>query len=89
MTKQDKPIPISELKSEALDGLIIRAQEAIDNDLSLSTDDTKLLLNAMLTLATIQERLSSKDVTVHKMRKLVGTLFLGNRIWYLVNGKHN
>ena len=72
MTKHEKQPTISELNAEALDALIIRAQEAIDNNLSLSTDDIKLLLNAVLTLATMQERLSNKEVTVHKLRKLLG-----------------
>ncbi len=84
MTKHEKQIPISELNSEALDALIIRAQEAIDNDLSLSTDDIRLLLNAVLTLATMQERLSNKDVTVHKLRKLLGMVQSSEKLNHLL-----
>ncbi len=84
MTKHEKQIPISELNSEALDALIIRAQEAIDNDLSLSTDDIRLLLNAVLTLATMQERLSNKDVTVHKLRQLLGMVQSSEKLNHLL-----
>jgi len=84
MTKHDNPIPVSALNAEALDALIIRAQEAIDNDLSLSTDDIKLLLNAVLTLATMQERLSNKDVTVHKLRKLLGMVQSSEKLNHLL-----
>ena len=84
MTKHNKKIPVSELNTAALDALIIRAQEAIDNDLSLSTDDIKLLLNAVLTLATMQERLSNKDVTVHKLRKLLGMVQSSEKLNHLL-----
>lgn len=63
---------ISELTPDELDGLIQRTREAIEQDLALSQDDIRLLLSALLTLATMQERLSDKDVTLHKMRKLLG-----------------
>jgi len=69
--KLEKP-DISTLTSDELDALISRLQDAIDFDLALSGDDICLLLNALLTLATMQERLSDKDVTLHKLRKLLG-----------------
>lgn len=69
--KSEKP-DISTLSSEELDALIARLQEAIDFDLALSGDDIRLLLNALLTLASMQERLTDKDVTLHKLRKLLG-----------------
>jgi transposase len=84
MTKHEKQPTISELNAEALDALIIRAQEAIDNNLSLSTDDIKLLLNAVLTLATMQERLSNKEVTVHKLRKLLGMVQSSEKLNHLL-----
>jgi transposase len=84
MTKHEKQPTISELNAEALDALIIRAQEAIDNNLSLSTDDIKLLLNAVLTLATMQERLLNKEVTVHKLRKLLGMVQSSEKLNHLL-----
>jgi ABC-type sugar transport system ATPase subunit len=84
MTKHEKQPTISELNAEALDALIIRAQEAIDHNLSLSNDDIKLLLNAVLTLATMQERLSNKEVTVHKLRKLLGMVQSSEKLNHLL-----
>ena len=69
--KSEKP-DISTLTTEELDALIARLQEAIDFNLVLSGDDIRLLLNALLTLASMQERLSDKNVTLHKLRKLLG-----------------
>ena len=70
--KKTESPDISELDTEELDALMVRLQEAIDFELALSTDDIRLLLSAVMTLASMQERLSSKDVTVHKLRKLLG-----------------
>lgn len=38
----------------------------------MSPEDYQLLLDALLTLATTQNRLANHDVTVHKLRKLLG-----------------
>jgi transposase len=38
----------------------------------LSGEDCQLLLDALVTLASIQNRLASHDVTIHKLRKLLG-----------------
>ena len=84
MTKHKNEIPVSELSAEALDALITRVQEAIDNDLSLSTEDLKLLLNAVLTLATMQERLSNKDITTHKLCKLLGIVQSSEKLTHLL-----
>jgi transposase len=40
--------------------------------LALSGEDCQLLLDALVTLASMQDRLASHDVTVHKLRKLLG-----------------
>jgi len=69
--KVDTP-EISELSTEEIDALIGRVEEALKYDLALSSDDLRLLLNAVLTLASMQERLLDKDVTLHKLRKLLG-----------------
>lgn len=75
---------ISELSPEALDALIKRLEEAIEFDLALSADDIRLLLSALLTLATMQERLSDKDITLHKLRKLVGMVQSSEKLSDLV-----
>ena len=64
--------PFTDIDSQALEALIVRVTEAKDNHLALSTADCQLLLNALLTLSTMQSRLANHDVTVHKLRKLLG-----------------
>ena len=58
-SKSDTP-KISELSTKELDALMTRLEEAIEFDLALSNDDIRLLLSALLTLATMQESLSNK-----------------------------
>ncbi|MBL4941184.1 MAG: hypothetical protein JKY81_05905 [Colwellia sp.] len=48
------------------------ASKREENNLALSSEDYQLLLDALLTLATTQTRLANHDVTVHKLRKLLG-----------------
>ena len=74
MCKKTKKPSVTALDVKELDALIIRLEEAIEHGLALSTDDTRLVLNAIVTLASMQERLSSKDVTVYKLRKLLGMI---------------
>jgi transposase len=62
----------TDIDGEALDALIARVSEAKDNQLALSGEDCQLLLDALVTLASMQDRLASHDVTVHKLRKLLG-----------------
>lgn len=62
----------TDIDSEKLDGLIQRVQEAKEHDLALSPEDCQILLAALKTLAALQERLSDNDITLHKLRKLVG-----------------
>ena len=77
--KVDTP-EISELSTEEIDALIGRVEEALKYDLALSSDDLRLLLNAVLTLASMQERLLDKDVTLHKLRKLLGMVKSSERL---------
>jgi transposase len=69
-------LPVSkaftDIDSQALEALIARVSEAKDNQLALSGEDCQLLLDALVTLASMQDRLASHDVTVHKLRKLLG-----------------
>ena len=64
--------PFTDLDNKALEALIVRVTEAKDNHLALSAADCQLLLDALLTLSTMQSRLENHDVTVHKLRKLLG-----------------
>ena len=63
---------IEEIDGNALDALIERLNEAKKYELTLSAEDIELLLSALATLATLQDRLTSNDVTIHKLRKLLG-----------------
>jgi hypothetical protein len=64
--------PFTDIDGKALEALITRVVEAKENNLALSPEDYQLLLDALLTLATTQTRLANHDVTVHKLRKLLG-----------------
>ncbi|HXL58820.1 MAG TPA: hypothetical protein VN958_21305, partial [Chitinophagaceae bacterium] len=59
-----------EIDRKALADLIVRVEEAIEHNLALSVDDLKLLLLAISTLCTLQEKIEADDVTLHKLRKL-------------------
>ena len=63
---------IVEVDRSALSSLIVRIEEAIEHDLALSVDDMKLLLSAIVTLCTLQAKMEQDDVTLHKLRKLLG-----------------
>lgn len=62
----------NDLEPKAFDALIRRVTDAKEHDLALSSDDCQLLLDALLTLASMQERLGNKDITISKLRKLTG-----------------
>lgn len=62
----------NDIDTKALDALIQRVTDAKEHNLALSADDCQLLLDALVTLASVQERLANKDITIHKLRKLVG-----------------
>lgn len=63
---------IQEIGQEELNRLIERVEFAIENELSLSIEDMKLLLLAIHSLATLQQKIEDKDITLHKLRKLLG-----------------
>jgi transposase len=64
----------NDIDSDELDALIKRVSEAQKHELALSPQDCQLLLDALLTLASMQENLASKDVTINKLRKLAGMI---------------
>jgi hypothetical protein len=91
MSKQKKEqAKIIDLSPEKLDALVTRLEEAIEFNLALSADDIRLLLNAVMTLATMQERLSDNKVTLHKLRKLLGIVKSSEKLSGLLgDGKKN
>ncbi len=74
----------TDIDNEALDALIERVTEAKEHELALSPEDCQLLLDALLTLANLQENIASKDVTIHKLKKLVGLVKSSEKLDELV-----
>lgn len=68
----EKPGGYIDLSEQQLDALIARIGEAREHGMALSADDYDLLRSAVLTLATVQERISHKDLTIVKLQKLLG-----------------
>ena len=64
--------PFTDIDGQALEALIARVTETKENNLALSSQDSQLLLDTLLTLASMQDRLTDHDVTIHKLRKLLG-----------------
>lgn len=64
--------PFTDIDSAGLEALIHRVSEAKEHQLALSPEDCQLLLDALVTLSSMQDRLANHDVTVHKLRKLLG-----------------
>lgn len=66
------PEKTTDIDFHALEKLIARVEQAIEHDLALSVDDMKLLLCAITTLCTLQSQMEQRDITLHKLRKLLG-----------------
>ncbi len=62
----------TDIDLHALTELIARIEQAIEYDLALSVADMKLLLCAITTLCTLQSTMEQHDITLHKLRKLLG-----------------
>ena len=77
----------TDLDEPALDALILRVSDAKEHGLALSPADTQLLLDALMTLAHLQERLQDKDITLHKLRKLLGMVKSSEKLRDLVTGQ--
>ena len=63
---------IASLDERGLDALIERVEEALEHNLALAASDLALLLDALVTLAAVSERLEHNDLTMAKLRKLLG-----------------
>ena len=61
-----------DLSEKELDALLERIEQAKTHGLALSAGDYELLMGAVMMLANVQERLESNDLSVHKLRKLLG-----------------
>jgi len=68
----EKPSGFIDLSETQLDELIARISEAREHGMALSADDYDLLSSAVLTLASLQERISHNDLTILKLQKLLG-----------------
>jgi len=64
--------PALEITEAELDALVERVTEARAHNLALSAGDYDLLLGALLTMANMHEQLSHSNLTIHKLRKLMG-----------------
>ena len=78
------PPPILEFSEAELDGLIERLEQAIAHDLALSVDDLRILLQVLLSFAHLHERLSERDITLHKLRKLAGIVQSSEKLSHLL-----
>ncbi len=65
---------VEEIDYESLKELIARVEHAIEHELALEADDLRLLLSAIHTLMTVQSKLEEKDITLYKLRKLLGMI---------------
>jgi transposase len=65
---------ITDIDFHELAKLIERVEQAIEHDLALSVSDMKLLLCAITTLCTLQTKMEQDDITLHKLRKLLGMI---------------
>jgi len=66
------PGPVIDLDDDALDALIARVEEAREHQLALSPEDLGQLLSALVMLAHVHERLEHRDLSIGKLKKLLG-----------------
>lgn len=63
---------LKDMSDDDLEALINRVQDAVDHNKEVSADDTRLLLEILKGYLYIQERLARKDITMRKLRRLLG-----------------
>ena len=73
-----------DIDTDQLDALIQRLQEARDFQLTLSAEDINVVLSALVTLAALQTQLGSDQVTIHKLKKLLGMVRSSEKLRHLV-----
>jgi len=65
---------VQEIDYAELQALIARVEHAIEHGLALEAEDMRLLLSAIHTLLEVQTQLEEKNITLHKLRKLLGMI---------------
>lgn len=70
-----------------LDALIERLTDARDYELTLSSSDCQLLLDVVLNFAHLQETLADNDITLKKLRKLLGIVKSSEKLNGMVSTK--
>jgi len=71
---EDETPRFVDLSEEELDALLERIEEARTHALALSGEDYALILSAVGTLASMQEQLGQDDLSLRKLKKLLGML---------------
>ena len=65
---------VKEVNFKEIEALICRVEHALEHDLALDADDMRLILSAIHTLLNVQSKLEDKDMTLYKLRKLLGMI---------------
>jgi hypothetical protein len=81
--------PFNDINEAELDALIERVNNAIEHNISLSVEDMKLLLNAIMTLANLHEHMAESDITLRKLRKLAGIVKASEKLKDITPSKPN
>ncbi|MDC0435014.1 IS66 family transposase [bacterium] len=79
----------ADMSEGELDALIDRIEQAKTHSLALSAADYELLLGAILMLANLQERLEGNDLSIHKLRKLLGMVSSSEKLRDLLPATDN
>ena len=80
---------IKDLPDNEFDALIERLKYAQAHGLAISAEDLSLVLEALMTLASVQERLASHDITLQKLRKLLGMVKSSESLRHLITQSGN
>ena len=65
---------VKEVDFKKINALISRVEHALEHGLSLDAEDMRLILSAIHTLLEVQTKLEEKDMTLHKLKKLLGMI---------------
>lgn len=65
---------VKEVNFQEIEALISRVEHALEHDLALDAEDMHLILSAIHTLIEVQSKLEEKDMTLLKLKKLLGMI---------------
>lgn len=65
---------VNDITANSLEELVERITEAREYNFTLSAEDNQLILDALSTLSILQEKMADKDITLHKLKKLLGMI---------------